>query len=214
MLLTGVGLGLFILGTGGAGLLLAGAGAGLLGEGIFAGALISGGISAASIIRAANADPYFVVADTRPNADPIGVSGVQITRVTGGLIPTPPASPAPSIGASGALTESVAGGTGIPAFSANSAFPDGQPYDDDPVPFMGGALPAGVQAIGEWTWDSGKKYGAMLSHTQTASDGPQIHYFLNATSSHEAGAGYQHRAICVSRPRQRARRAVRAVLHG
>jgi flagellar hook assembly protein FlgD len=181
-LLTMLGIGLFALGTGGAGLLLAGASPALLGEGIFAGSIIAGGAGAAGIIRAANADPYFVQAAMRPNSDPIGPSGVQITHVTGGLIPTPPASPSST--ASSTLSGGVAGGTGL---SNDPASGSGQPYDDDPVPFVGGSLPKGAQAIGEWTWDRAMQYGAMPSHTQAASDGPQMHYFLHAASSLKPG---------------------------
>lgn len=175
--------GLIIMSGGAAGILLLGGSlSGLSGSLIIGGAIFSAAMGSAGIIRSANADPYFVVADTRPNSDPIGPSGAQITHVTGGLIPTPP--PAPSLGANAVISQSVSGSAG---FSAEDSANAAQPYDDDPVPFVGGSLPAGSQSIGEWTWDKGMQYGAIPSHTQAAQDGSQLHYFVHATNPLKPG---------------------------
>ena len=167
---------MLILGPGAAILILAGE-AGLGAEAILAGTAIAGGTSAASIIRAGNADPYFVVADTRPNSD-IATSPVEITRVTGGLSAPPSLAPAPGAAITGTGTTS-AGTTDLSA----GLPPSGEPlYDDDPVPFVGGSLPKGAQPIGDWTWDNTRMYGAMPTHTQAGSDGSELHYFTHAAN--------------------------------
>lgn len=172
-LLLGLMVGGMIIMSGGAAgiLLLGGSLSGLSGSLIIGGGIFAAAMGSAGIIRSTNGDPYFVLADLQPNSDPIGPTGVQITRVTGGLIASPPAP-----------TSTDAGVTGISLTSAEAESTNGQPYDDDPVPFVGGALPAGSQGIGEWIWDQARQYNVMQSHTQPASAGPQMHYFIHATS--------------------------------
>lgn len=126
---------------------------------------LSGGYSSANLAR--NADPYFVYPDVRPNADAINPSPLQITRVTGGLV-----AGVPTI----ALSITATGTSTLTVQQENSPV-----YDDDPVPLVGGAAPAGSQTVGEWKWDQGRPYGAMQSHTQPLTGGPQMHYFIHAS---------------------------------
>lgn len=128
----------------------------------------SGGLSNVSYAR--NADPYFVSPDVRPNADAVGPSPVQITRVTGGLvasIPTTTVGITSTLNVSGTTTSLQTGSAPV--------------YDDDPVAYVGGAVPVGAETVGEWAWDNKYAYGVVSSHTQPSTSGPQMHYFINAS---------------------------------
>jgi flagellar hook assembly protein FlgD len=152
--------------AGGAGGVAAGIGYSAWAGGIAAGVTSLAGGGAGPLTGGSNADPYFVYPDVRSLSDPVTPSPVQITRVTGGLISTGLTSTA-SITVTGVNTITTP--------------PDNTPlFNDDPVPFVGGAVPSGANAVGNWVWDPVHPYGAMQSHTQTASDGPQLHYFIHA----------------------------------
>ncbi|MDQ6695173.1 MAG: hypothetical protein M3014_12265, partial [Chloroflexota bacterium] len=142
-------------------------------EGTASGAgIISGGYSSRNLAR--NADPFFVYPDVRPVADAVIPSPLQITRVTGGLVAGVPVVPTSTLAISS--TQAV-------TTSASLQLGDDTPlYDDSPVPFVGGSLPAGATAVGAWAWDTTIPYGAMPSHTGSPSAGPQMHYFLHAVN--------------------------------
>lgn len=112
-----------------------------------------------------NADPYFVAPDTRTNADAVNPPPLQITRVTGGLVHAPPAvSSPPNVS---------------PTTAANQAA--NVQYRDRAEIFVGGALPQGADAIGDWTWDTNRTFNGAASHTQAAGEGASQHYFIHAT---------------------------------
>lgn len=182
-----VGAGLLIVGTGGlAAILLGGAGAAAAAAeaAAIAGAGAAVGAASGGIVAASNADPYFVLADTRPGYDPIGASPLQITRMTGGLMSLPPVLP---VGTSTNVTGTVDASAGAEAVYAAASPQDEPLYDDDPIPFVGGSLPKGAQPVGEWAWDRTRMYGAIPTHTQSRADGPQMHYFTHATNPLKLG---------------------------
>ncbi|MDQ6695237.1 MAG: hypothetical protein M3014_12595, partial [Chloroflexota bacterium] len=122
-----------------------------------------------------NGDPYFVNPDIRPISDPAQPGPVQITSVTGGLVA--PNSSTLSDGVTTTATAPLSSTIGTTGATANT-----RQYNDSPMAFMGGSVPTGAKAMGTWAWDSARPYGAMPSHTQPATDGPQVHYFIHAAS--------------------------------
>jgi hypothetical protein len=109
-----------------------------------------------------SSDGNIVAADNRA-LDVTGAGPLQITRVTGGVLPTNalPADP-PAVAASTA---------GNPSFT----------YQERADAFAASAPPPGSTVIGAWTVDSAHAFRGEPSHTQPPAVGPQQHYFIHAS---------------------------------
>ncbi|HVO70194.1 MAG TPA: FlgD immunoglobulin-like domain containing protein [Aggregatilineaceae bacterium] len=128
-----------------------------------------GNLASAAAGAACNADPYFIDRNQGFLADDRSMGPVQITRVTGGLV-----------------RPDTAARTGSAA-SASTIARQNPDYDERPEAFVGGSVPSGASAVGEWTWDQAHPFGAEPSHTQAAGAGPQKHYFIHASNPLQVG---------------------------
>jgi flagellar hook assembly protein FlgD len=136
--------------------------------GVAAAGAILGSLGALlGLLEKNNADPYFVRPDIRPVLDAINPAPVQITRITSGLI-----TPSTLLNAMSPIT------------STASAPYAGQPftYRDRAEGTIGGALPSGSTAVGNWTWDNTHTFRGAPSHTEPAVNGAQHHYFIHAAN--------------------------------
>jgi hypothetical protein len=93
--------------------------------------------------------------------------------------PAPDDAPLRVLAAAGGLISPTQILANAPAIGP-PAPPKGDQPLDAPATFVGGSVPGGATAIGTWTWDDARPFGAAPSHSSGVVAGPHKHYFIHA----------------------------------